>query len=349
MRSVDRAAAVAIAAAMMLTSTARAQQWYGDVLESPVFQDQLLQDHGPQATLPELLTSEPTIEGWPVQLTRLPPVEPVSDYATEPMPGPVFLPDPSSIDTHSRVRRRRAPSWRLRLGGLRREVRADYAHYYNWPTMRDLLLGVAAGSLLANTSLDADFQDWHQQDIRNGGTDDFAGFWKVFGEGQIFIPSFACLAVVGGTFPQLPLFGVTGDFGNRVTRGYLVGAPPMLLMQFCLGASRPGEDSAESRWKPFDDNNAVSGHAFGGAVPFITAAKMCEHPWAKGVFYACSMLTPWSRVNDDAHYLSQACLGWWMAYLACSAVDDTQRESRSLTLTPIVTPQMTGVAVVLRR
>ncbi len=142
---------------------------------------------------------------------------------------------------------------------------------------------------------------------------------------------------------------MTGDFGKRVTRSYLVGAPPMLLMQSVLGGSRPGENSVGSQWKPFDDDNAVSGHAFIGAVPFITAAKMTENPWAKGVFYACSVLTPWSRVNDDSHYMSQAILGWWMAYLACNAVDDTQRESRSMTLTPIITPQMTGMALVLRR
>ncbi|NQU20044.1 MAG: hypothetical protein HQ567_02090 [Candidatus Nealsonbacteria bacterium] len=352
MKSAYRTTSVALAIALTMTTAARAQQWYSEMLEGPVFQGQFRQgqfppEQGQQATLPVLAAPEPTVDGWPADFTRLPPVEPIAHYATEPMP--VFSPESPAIGADSCGRRQSAPDWRLRLGWLRRAVRSDYVHYYDWPTMRDLMVGVAAGGLLANTSLDADFQDWYQQDVRDSGTDDFAAFWKTFGEGQIFIPSFACLAVIGGTFPQIPLLRVSGEFGNRVTRSYLVGAPPMLLMQSCLGGSRPGEDSVESRWKPFDDNNAVSGHAFVGAVPFITAAKMSENPWAKGCFYACSMLTPWSRVNDDAHYLSQACLGWWMAYLACSAVDETHRESRTLRLTPIVTPQMTGVAVVLRR
>ncbi len=42
-------------------------------------------------------------------------------------------------------------------------------------------------------------------------------------------------------------------------------------------------------------------------------------------------------------------LGWWMGYLACRAVDDTQREDQWLSLTPVITPEMTGVAVVYRR
>jgi len=232
---------------------------------------------------------------------------------------------------------------------LARNIRSDYRNYYSWITMRDLLLGVAFASPLANTSLDDDFHGWYQRDVRSSGTDDFSAFWKTFGEGQIFIPAFAGLAVVGKMFEDRPLFGCAGEFGDRVTRGYLVGAPPMLFMQLMLGGSRPGEDFVESRWKPFEDNNGVSGHAFMGAVPFITAARMCQNPWAKGTLYACSTFTAWSRVNDDDHYLSQVCLGWWMAYLACRAVDDTQRRYCGYELTPIATAEMTGIGAIWER
>jgi hypothetical protein len=121
-------------------------------------------------------------------------------------------------------------------------------------------------------------------------------------------------------------------------------------MQATLGASRPGETDHESRWKPFDDTNAVSGHAFVGAVPFITAAKMTENPFVKGSLYFCSTLTAWSRVNDDRHYLSQACLGWWMAYLACDAVQATESSNdERLTLVPVNSPEMVGIGMVFRR
>lgn len=228
-------------------------------------------------------------------------------------------------------------------------VRSDYRNYYSFPGMRDLWVGVALAAPFANTSLDSDFQHWYQDDVRSSGCDDFAAFWKTFGEGKIFIPVFAGLGLAGGLLEDRPLIGIAGDFGDRVTRSYLVGAPPMLFMQFLLGGSRPGETSVGSQWKPFDDINGVSGHAFIGAVPFITAAKMAENPWAKSTLYICSTFTAWSRINDNQHYASQAVLGWWMAYLACRAVDDTERRHRCVTLAPLVTPEMVGVGVVARR
>jgi membrane-associated phospholipid phosphatase len=228
-------------------------------------------------------------------------------------------------------------------------VSGDYRNYYGWRTQRDLWLGVAAAAVPANTSLDEDFQGWYQRDVRSSGTDDFAAFWKTFGKGEMFIPAYAGLALLGGAFDEGPLIGGVGEFSERVTRGYLVGAPPMVVMQYLLGSSRPGESSVGSQWKPFRDSNAVSGHAFVGAVPFITAAKMCDQPLLKATLYAFSTFTAWSRVNDDAHYLSQACLGWWMAYLACRAVDDTEHEERCFTFTPLVTPEAAGVGIQYRR
>ncbi|MBN2476783.1 MAG: phosphatase PAP2 family protein [Pirellulales bacterium] len=229
------------------------------------------------------------------------------------------------------------------------EIRCDHANYYSWRTVRDLGYGIAFGSVLANTSLDEDFRGWYQDDVRSSGSDDYAAFWKTFGEGQIFIPAFAGLGLVGHWFEDVPLLGTAGDYGGRVTRGYLVGAPPMLAMQFCLGGSRPGEVDVGSRWKPFDDSNAVSGHAFMGSVPFITAAQMVEDPWAKGALYVCSTFTAWSRVNDDDHYLSQACLGWWMGYLACRAVNETEYADGDITLLPLASPELVGIGMVVRR
>ena len=231
----------------------------------------------------------------------------------------------------------------------RRRIAADHRNYYSWPATRDLLWGISAASILANTSLDGDFQDWYQDDVRCRGLDDCSSFWKVFGEGEIFVPAFAGLAVLGTMLDDRPLFEMTGEFGGRTTRAYLVGTPPMLFMQCCLGGSRPGEVSDGSYWRPFEDNNGVSGHAFVGAVPFMTAARMSENRLVKGCFYFFSTLPAWSRVNDDSHYLSQAALGWWMAYLACRAVDQTQQEERNWTLTPVATPGMAGAAVIFRR
>ncbi len=225
-------------------------------------------------------------------------------------------------------------------------VCSDYGNYYSRRTMSKLACGLVLGSVLANTSMDQDVRDWYQQDVRSTETDNFAEFWKTFGEGQIFLPAFACLAVAGKFVEDWPVVGPVGDFGARTTRAYLVGAPPMLFMQLMLGASRPGETNHTSHWDPFQDTNAVSGHAFIGAVPFITAAHMTDSIVLKSGLYACSALTGFSRVNDDDHYLSQAILGWWMAYLACEAIDQTQLNRQGMTFVPIASTDSVGFGAI---
>lgn len=243
----------------------------------------------------------------------------------------------------------RRARFRARACDWKRQIIGDHRNVYSWPTGRDFAVGLGLGAVLANTSLDQDFRDWYQRDVRSSGLDDVSSFSKVFGEGHIFIPACAGLALLDAFCGDLRVLGAAGDFGARASRAYLVGAPPMLLMQVVTGASRPGEAAHHSRWSPFDDNNGVSGHAFVGAVPFITAARMCENPWLKGGLYACSGLAAWSRVNDDSHYLSQAWLGWWMAYLACRAVDRTDSGEPHWTLVPLAGPQVMGVGLVFSR
>jgi len=229
------------------------------------------------------------------------------------------------------------------------QVWGDYKNYYTGQTGLELLAGVGVGAALANTSIDEHFDNWYQTHVRSSGTDDFAKVCKEFGNGQIVIPAFAGLALIGTMYDDTSCGSALGEFGVRVTRGYLVGAPPMLLMQRALGSGRPGETSDGSAWRPFADSNGVSGHAFMGAMPFITAAQMTENPWTKGCLYSLSVLPAWSRVNDHDHYLSQAVLGWWMAYLAASAVNRTDLANQDVTLEPWVTPDGAGVALIVRR
>lgn len=231
----------------------------------------------------------------------------------------------------------------------RHEVLADHGHYYSWLTARNLLWGIAGGSVLANTSLDQNFRDWLQDDARSRQSDRLADFWRPFGDGAIFVPAFAGLGLAGMWLDDIPLGHAMGEFGTRTTRAYLVGTPAMVFMQYGLGGSRPGNRDHASFWRPFDSHSGVSGHAFIGAVPFITAANMSPNRCAKACWYFLSTLPAWSRLNDDTHYLSQVGLGWWMAYLACQSVDQTETATSRFALAPLAEPDAAGVMVVLRR
>jgi membrane-associated phospholipid phosphatase len=96
----------------------------------------------------------------------------------------------------------------------------------------------------------------------------------------------------------------------------------------------------------------VSGHAFIGAVPFITAAQMTDKIWAKGLFYTLSTIPGWSRVNDNAHYLSQVLLGWYLGYLSVRSVSATEGLKplpRGLTIFPIADGNAVGMGLIYRR
>jgi hypothetical protein len=102
-----------------------------------------------------------------------------------------------------------------------------------------------------------------------------------------------------------------------------------------------------SGWKFFQDDNGVSGHAFVGAIPFLAAAEMCENPWAKGGLYVCSTFVGFSRMTSDAHYPSQAFLGWYLAWASSMAVSRTETHfaGMEVRVVPLPMADLGGMAV----
>ena len=129
---------------------------------------------------------------------------------------------------------------------------------------------------------------------------------------------------------------------------YAVGAPATGLLQLFIGASRPGESSAGSRWKPYQDDNGVSGHAFVGAIPFLVAAKQADNWFLKSAFHFGSSLTAYSRVYDDKHYMSQAIMGWWVACLAVESTELTERSCGQYRMIPAAVNGLPGMAIEFR-
>jgi len=229
-----------------------------------------------------------------------------------------------------------------RIDEIKDTVYEDYRNFYSGENLGKLAIGLGVAGVLANTSADREIQNWYQESVRNKDTDNFSRVVKTFGEGMITIPLYLGAVLLGELAKDIKLGSMTGEWGERSLRTLLVGAPPMLFLQIALGASRPEED--DSHWRPFKDNNAVSGHGFMGAVPFIIAAKMTDNPYLRYCLYLVSTLCGLSRINDNAHYFSQAALGWWMAYLAATSVD----RKREVTIAPAFIHNGIGVTVAFR-
>ncbi len=220
---------------------------------------------------------------------------------------------------------------------LLQSIVSDHGSFYSRESLGLMFVGLGAGAVLANTNAD-DFisRDFYQESIRNASTDEYFEAihnMKLFGEGKYGLPIYALAAGGGWLLSENEYLDAPGEWGERSLRTVLVGGPPMLLMQWVVGGSRPGEAHSGSHWEPFQDNNGVSGHAFMGAIPFLNAANMTDNRWLRAGCYLGSGMAGLSRINDDSHYTSQAVLGWWMAYLAARSVDNTQNRTA---FTPLV-------------
>lgn len=252
------------------------------------------------------------------------------------------------------------------------DVRLDYSHFYSCDFFWRAGFGLSIAAVLANTSMDNNFNAWHDQHVRTSSTDDFSRQIRWFGNGYIVFPAMAGIAFLGSSLTKrwkkldATRYGhwatesATGpfirhgtilltDWSLRFLRGAAVGVPTLIFFQYVLGASRPLEKDYGSKWRPGADSNSASGHAFIGGLLFITAAKMTKRPLLKACFYGLSILPAWSRINDGKHYLSQVFLGWWFAHMAASAVDRTENfKERQWFVMPTVSNDTVGIDLIAR-
>lgn len=223
---------------------------------------------------------------------------------------------------------------------------SDQKNFYSPESLTLLGSGLAVGGGMANTSIDAGIQRHFQTSVRGATSDEWFETLhasKELGNGMYTLPVFASAWVAGELLPDSTLAETGGLWGERSLRSFVVGAPPLIALQQLTGGSRPYESSSGSNWQPFQDVNGVSGHSFMGSLPFITAAKMTDNKAYKTLFYAGSAIAPLSRVNDNAHYPSQVALGWWIAYLAASAVHATDNPESKWRFYPYLSGSGTGL------
>ena len=224
----------------------------------------------------------------------------------------------------------------------------DYKEFYSIDRLKRMGISFAAGAVIANTHTDAMFQKWYQTDVRSGTTDDIAAVNKNFGEYRYVLPVTLAAALVDNMMEGTEYNNTIGRWGKRTIRAYLLGTPLLWATQNITGASRPAANRG-SDWRPFKDSHGVSGHSFVGAVPFLVMAGMTDqNKILKAFFYAASTAAAISRVNDNAHYLSQAALGWYLAWESTDTVLDREHHERSYAVQPMMLKDGYGVNVSMR-
>ncbi|MCH9621855.1 MAG: hypothetical protein S4CHLAM20_12830 [Chlamydiia bacterium] len=198
----------------------------------------------------------------------------------------------------------------------------DELNFYSKDTLFTIGVGLMVADIMANSPIDQSIQDWYQDDIRTEGTDDFSRFVKKFGSNKPLGILYASAFSLGFVFKETVVGEFLYDFSLYALRSTLVGLPVLVTGQVVLGADRPNQNTT-SAWQPFHNDHGISGHAYMGAIPFITLANMSSVLPLKVIFYIMSTFTGISRINDNSHYPSQVLLGWLLAYTACNAITKT--------------------------
>jgi hypothetical protein len=222
----------------------------------------------------------------------------------------------------------------------------DYKNFCFSENLVDVGIVIAVAAPIANTHADQGIRNWYQRGAGNGqsrGADETAKVFKQFGEYKYAIPAYVAFSFSGNLFSDSPAMATIGEFGDCSLRALAVGAPAVGILQVGLGSDRPF--TQDSRWHPFRSSHGASGHAFVGAVPFLTAASMTENRALQALFFAGSFGTAWSRIHTDDHYFSQVLLGWSIAYLAVQSVNQTECQFNRFRIIPVDIPKGVGMGV----
>jgi hypothetical protein len=224
----------------------------------------------------------------------------------------------------------------------------DYKNFYWSENLLYVGIAAAMAAPIANTHADQSIRNWYQAGVGQGrsrGLDNTALFVKNFGEYKYAIPAYFVLSGGGVLWPDNDVLYTLGNFGDRGLRALAVGAPAVGILQYSLGSDRPF--TQDSTWHPFRANHAASGHAFVGAIPFLTAASITESRALQTLLFAGSFATSWSRIHTDDHYFSQVLLGWSIAYLSVQSVNQTENQFGRFHIVPVDIPNGMGMGVLV--
>jgi hypothetical protein len=206
------------------------------------------------------------------------------------------------------------------------DIKSDVSNYVKNDNL--VLFGdtfIAAG-VLANTGFDRSFAQHWQTDLKSKTTDNLFAIPKAIGGLSYYYAPIYLSTMAFGHLREHTLMGnVMYHFGYRSLRTFMIGGLQQVVLTNLLGGGRPcrGDDS---KWQPFQYETAVSGHAFYGAIPFLTAAMMTDNTGAQFSLYFLSTLPGISRLNSNSHYLSQVLLGWTIAFLSARSVYQTDMD-----------------------
>ncbi|MFM8454610.1 MAG: phosphatase PAP2 family protein [Gammaproteobacteria bacterium] len=209
------------------------------------------------------------------------------------------------------------------------DFKSDFRNY----TKKDNLWALGelflVSGVLANTGLDQGIKKRWQEAWRPKNPSRYDNIFKIpkkiGGVSWLTIPLYTGSMALGHLLKDTRIGHPIYQWSYLSFRASVIGGAQQALFTKVLGSGRPCREES-SNWQPFRYENAVSGHAFYGAIPILTAAKMTRFSGLRYALYGASILPGLARINDNRHYTSQVILGWGLAMLSVSTVFQSEED-----------------------
>ncbi|MBI5598102.1 MAG: phosphatase PAP2 family protein [Deltaproteobacteria bacterium] len=208
-----------------------------------------------------------------------------------------------------------------------------------------LVVGITAGLY----AYDENIRSWAQKK-RNSTSDDMASFAKPFGDGRYTLPPLGLL-YLGGRYYDNERARQTAMLGLE---SFVVTGVFTQTLKFSTHRHRPDTGDPHTRWDgPGSSNSDLSfpsGHASSAfAVATVIAAQYNDSAFIPPLAYAVATLAALSRVNDDAHWASDAFLGSAIGYFTAKAIVGAHRAGGgNMALVPAVDGRHAGFLAAYR-
>lgn len=179
--------------------------------------------------------------------------------------------------------------------------------------------GLAAiGGYALLTAVDGQVQRF-ASDHRSEGGDDFSSAVRKMGQPEVFATASLAILATGLLSGNRKI----RDAGVRVTAGLALTGVLVTAAKFTAGRARPSKDGSDSDdFAPFSGaTSAPSGHT---AMAFALATSLSDairNPWVTALLYTGATGTAWSRVNDNAHWLSDVVAGAALGIVSARFMD----------------------------
>lgn len=177
---------------------------------------------------------------------------------------------------------------------------ADSAHAIRWWHG-----AIALGGLSAAMLLDKPVQRYAQHNSGTGA-DNVAGVLRHFGQPEVFGTVTVGL-VAAGLLAHRPSLT---QAGGRLALSLVLAGAAAEGAKLTLGRPRPEQSLDADGYRPFSGQVSMpSGHT---TVAFALATSLADElhrPWATVGLYGLATGVAWSRINDNAHWLTDVGAG----------------------------------------